>query len=67
MADGSRSPESTPPGAPRWVKIGAVVAAVLVVAIVVVALLSGGEHGPGQHLPGGDNSGSHTPPVEHSS
>lgn len=34
------------PGMPRWVKIFAIVGAILV-ALVVVALLSG--HGPGRH------------------
>ncbi|NIZ93179.1 hypothetical protein [Kineococcus rubinsiae] len=34
---------------PRWVKVMALLAAV-VVAILVVAMLLGGEHGPGRHL-----------------
>lgn len=34
---------------PRWVKVIALLAAV-VVAILVVAMLLGGEHGPGRHL-----------------
>jgi hypothetical protein len=65
MADPSPPPESKPPGAPRWVKVLAIVTAVVVVLVVVVALVAGGEHGPRRHLPGG-NQGNHTPPVEHS-
>jgi hypothetical protein len=65
MADPSPPPRSRPPGAPRWVKLLAIVALVLVV-IVIVALVSGGEHGPRRHLPGEDNPANHTPPVEHS-
>ena len=65
MADPSSPPGSGPPGTPRWVKLLAIVAAVVIVLVVVVALVAGGEHGPGRHLPGGDNLGNHTP-VEHS-
>lgn len=36
------------PGAPRWVKVFAVIAVVAVV-MVVVMLLAGGDHGPGRH------------------
>lgn len=65
MADPTSPPESKPPGAPRWVKVLAIVAAVVVVVVVVVALMGGGGHGPGRHLPAGDNGG-HTPPIEYS-
>jgi hypothetical protein len=37
------------PGAPRWVKVSAIVVAVLI-ALVVIALVAGGGHGPGRHL-----------------
>ena len=50
-----------PPPAPRWVKVFAIVAAVLA-ALVLVLLLSGGGHGPGRHLDGGSEG---PPPVEH--
>lgn len=39
------------PGAPRWVKVFAVIAVVAVV-MVVVMLLAGGNHGPGRHASG---------------
>ena len=41
------------PGAPRWVKIAAVVVA-LVVVVLVISKLAGVEHGPGRH--GGDTT-----------
>ena len=44
-----------PSPAPRWVKVGAVVALVLVVLVILMLLLGGGDHGPGRHL-GGDRS-----------
>lgn len=41
-------------GTPRWVKVSAIVAAVLLALAVVVMVASGGHHGPGRHLsPGG--------------
>ena len=53
---------------PRWVKISALVAAVLALLVVVVVALGGGNHGPGRHL-GGDDAGApaaapegHSPP-----
>jgi hypothetical protein len=39
-------------GTPRWVKVSAIVAAVLVL-LVAVMLVSGGRHGPGRHQPSG--------------
>ena len=43
------------PGAPRWVKVTAVVALILA-ALLAVGLITGhagpGEHGPGRHLGG---------------
>jgi hypothetical protein len=35
-------------GAPRWVKVSAVVVLVLIL-LVVVMLVVGGDHGPGRH------------------
>lgn len=63
MVDPSAAPGSTPPKAPRWVKISGLIAVLVVVAVVVVMALAGGEHGPGRHMPGGDDGGG--PPVEH--
>jgi hypothetical protein len=39
------------PGAPRWVKVGAIVAVVLVLLVVLVMVVAGGEHGPMRHIP----------------
>lgn len=63
--DPTSTPEQKPPGAPRWVKTAGIVAAVVIVLGVIVMALAGGDHGPGRHVPGGDNGGGHTPPVEH--
>jgi hypothetical protein len=47
----------TPPRAPRWVKISAIIAAALVLAIVVM-LVIGGDHGPDRHGPDRQEPGS---------
>ena len=47
MTEPSSAPGVRRTGAPRWVKVFAIVGVVLVV-LVVVALLSG--HGPGRHM-----------------
>jgi hypothetical protein len=39
----------SPPGIPRWVKLSALVVAVLVVVGIAIMLLAGGDHGPGRH------------------
>lgn len=41
---------------PRWVKVTAVVAAAIAV-VFVGAMLLGGGHGPGRHVPSGDDEG----------
>lgn len=64
MADPSGIPQPLP--RPRWLKVSLIVAAGVVLLLVVVALASGGQHGPGQHLPGGNPVG-HTPPAQHNS
>jgi hypothetical protein len=38
---------------PRWVKVLAVVIAVLAVAVIAHRFLGGGEHGPGSHAQSG--------------
>lgn len=63
MAEPTPAHNSTPPKAPRWVKVSGLIVALVVVAVVLIMALAGGEHGPGRHLPGGDDGG-HTPPVE---
>ena len=43
----------TPPGMPRWVKVSAIVVAVLLALFLVLRLTGiGGEHGPGRHMSG---------------
>ena len=42
-------------GVPRWVKVSAVIAAIVLVAVLVVMLLSGGNHGPGRHVASGEH------------
>ena len=37
------------PGMPRWVKVTAVIVAVLALLLVIVMLISGGSHGPQRH------------------
>ena len=51
-----------PTGAPRWVKVSGIIAAVLVLLVLIVMLASGGRHGPGRHLRSGDGGG-HAPPA----
>jgi hypothetical protein len=36
-------------GMPRWVKVSAIIAAVLALLVVIVMLVGGGNHGPGRH------------------
>ena len=50
-----------PIGAPRWVKVSGIIAAVLVLLILIVMLASGGRHGPGRHLRSSEGGG-HRPP-----
>jgi len=41
---------AVPPGIPRWVKVSAIVVALVIVLVIAVTLLAGGNHGPGRHL-----------------
>lgn len=66
MADPPTHPDTdphdfVPTGAPRWVKVSGIIAAVLVLLVLIVMLASGGRHGPGRHLRSGDGGG-HRPP-----
>jgi hypothetical protein len=63
MADDPRYRDSRPPTRPRWVMVLLIIAVVLIVLVVVIAI-TGGEHGPGRHLPEGDNPRGHTTPVQ---
>jgi hypothetical protein len=50
------------PGAPRWVKVFAVIVIVLVLLFGGLRLFGvGGEHGPGRHAPS-DDAGGQAPP-----
>ena len=51
--DGPGGDRSSPPGAPRWVKVFGIIAAV-VLLVFVVLLVTGNRHGPGRHLDGGN-------------
>lgn len=44
-------------GAPRWVKVFGIIAAVLVLLIIAVMFIGGGEHGPGRHTSSGGAGG----------
>ena len=48
MADPPLCPAYT--GAPRWVRVSAILAAVVVLLLILLMILSGGRHGPGRHL-----------------
>ena len=39
-------------GTPRWVKVSALVAAVLIAVVVLMMVVGGGDHGPGRHTGG---------------
>lgn len=54
-------PVSSPPRAPRWVKVAGVIAGVIVI-LVLVALIAGGEHSPRRHFGGEPSAPAHTPP-----
>ena len=51
---------ASPPGAPRWAKVFAIIAAVVVVLFLILAL-TGGDHRPGRHL----NGAQARPPGDH--
>ncbi len=54
---GRASSPSTPPRAPRWVKVSGIIVGVLVVLFVILKLTGlGGEHGPSRHLGAGNTT-----------
>jgi hypothetical protein len=62
MADLSPSSQTgEPPGAPRWVKVFAIIALIVVLLVVNVMVAGGGNHGPSRHMPSGD-AGHQVPP-----
>lgn len=50
------SDHGSPPRMPRWVKMSAIIVAVLVLLAAAVVLIGGGDHGPGRHGARGDPS-----------
>ena len=48
------------PGAPRWVKLAAVVAGVFALLIAVLMFAGGGRHGPGRHMPSDQTTAPHS-------
>lgn len=42
---------ASPPGLPRWVKLGALAVALLILLAVAISFLGGIQHGPGLHGP----------------
>ncbi len=69
----SNSDTKDRPSTPRWVKISGIIAIVIILLVVILMFIVGGNHGPGRHLPGGeqtqnqeqennnDNDGGHKP------
>lgn len=57
MADLPHRPvpdNDTPPRAPRWVKVSAIVVGVLILLAVIAKLVGlAGDHGPGRHMGAG--------------
>lgn len=55
-------------GMPRWVKVSLLVVGLLIAIFIVLQLAGvGGDHGPGRHMPGGQEPSSseteHRPPA----
>ena len=62
-AEGPLAPGTGDPGLPRWVKVFRIIGIILVLAFVI-SMFAGVRHGPGLHTPT-DDTGGHSPPVEH--
>lgn len=45
-----KATDSTPPRAPRWVKLSAVIAIALLLLAIITMFIIGGEHSPSRHL-----------------
>ena len=52
MADPPRSPDIEPHTTPRWVKVSAIIAAVVVLLVLIVLVTRPGGHGPSRHTGG---------------
>jgi len=65
----------SPPSAPRWVKVSAIIVIILILLFAVLQLAGiGGSHGPDRHIPPsepggyiipGESSDYYTLPIEH--
>ncbi|WP_328996591.1 hypothetical protein OG394_18260 [Kribbella sp. NBC_01245] len=65
-ADSGHGPSSGPPRMPRWVKLSALVVAIILL-LVVIAMLTGvgGDHGPGRHTGSGSPTSAAAPTLGH--
>jgi hypothetical protein len=63
---GDPNVSESPPRAPRWVRVSAVVLVIIIVLIAAVALFGGGEHGPGRHTSRDDGGGTPASVVDRS-
>jgi hypothetical protein len=46
-----------PPSTPRWVKVSGIIVLTLVLLFFILKLTGiGGNHGPGRHIPGGEQT-----------
>lgn len=56
MVERSTEPGPNRPGThtglPRWVKVAAIIAAVVIALFVIVLIFGGGQHGPSRHTDG---------------
>ena len=58
------TPRAGPPPTPGWVKVFGIITLVLALMVIIMIFTGvGGEHGPGRHIPSGDDDG-RTPPIE---
>jgi hypothetical protein len=46
------SDQSSPPPMPGWVRVSAIVAAILALVVVIALIWFPGKHGPGRHIHG---------------
>jgi hypothetical protein len=59
----NRPTATTPPGMPRWVKVSGIIVVALILIFAVLHL--SGAHGPGSHMPSGDQMNQMMPSAEH--
>jgi ABC-type transporter Mla subunit MlaD len=54
------SDQNSPPPMPRWVRVFAILAAILILLVAVALIWFPGRHGPGRHIHGSDAHGNHS-------